>query len=584
MASTDAIIRLWNLCVASDASDHSDGGEQVNEGCPISVDVLRGVLQTEISKRLDDLRCASVDDILRKYFGTQEGYVGFLEYWKGMEAILEDCGVQQPHYEEHFIRDCILEHTPSPEGEYEVKDIRFFLEQATQLPNRRAPEHWKKFVEELPNDDVLVTSEEVGTAMLVWLQSLEKELRGEGAMADDGDHRSLPRSQAPDPWPGDSPSGEGSSSWVDLGPQGQPRRSWTREQATAGQIGSLLPSQQRRPPPSQEMRCIVAGLALLRVQVHSRLSTGLTRWAGYAISTVNGMAPTPVWNDPDVLAPMPPEEDFFDFHILEELYKGQAKTAAILEQRMTRSLQLHRFTCILLGFLEKGLRGIWGKWRRHTWETTVQLRSPQSASISQTGSTPRSNPLNNRAGTASASAGGYTAARGVSPRQSLQQPVGQRQLGPSQDRDRTPPPAQNSPHGRSSPHVRGRPASASSPLNWQQQLPQQMSGQQSQPLRHRSQTNPEVIASPSQQQAHTQSQSQSQTHSKYQAVKQLFSKTLADSEKDPEDDEDPHDQDVQDQSAAGPRSSTGASANKRASLRFRDKVASRLTGADPNQK
>lgn len=187
MDSTQAIIRFWRLCLPSTAGPQS-GGDGAN-----TVEVLRVVLERELARHLNDLG-GSVDDILWYHMQPDGGgVVGFLQFWRGMEQILEACGARRrrlPTAKQHavdgfqFLRNCILDMEQDEGGNvkdfarsvFTVGELRYFIDRTVNIAGNAGPDgraYWQAKADELPQDDGLcVTGEEVASALLAWLEEL----------------------------------------------------------------------------------------------------------------------------------------------------------------------------------------------------------------------------------------------------------------------------------------------------------------------------------------------------------------------------------------------------------------------------
>mmetsp|Transcript_26362 Transcript_26362/g.48144 ORF Transcript_26362/g.48144 Transcript_26362/m.48144 type:complete len:584 (+) Transcript_26362:82-1833(+) len=180
MDLTSAIIRLWRLCVPAGAGPEAGGDGAVH------VEVFRDVLERELMDKVEALSCSSVDDILERYLQPdQSGIVGFLEFWRGMEQILQACEVPGIHSAGakrqvldafRFLRTCILkmapEDTTDDRSEFTVSELRFFIIRAQSVGGAEGQRFWDFPLSRLPEDDERVTGEEVASAVLTWLEML----------------------------------------------------------------------------------------------------------------------------------------------------------------------------------------------------------------------------------------------------------------------------------------------------------------------------------------------------------------------------------------------------------------------------
>ncbi|CAE8736258.1 unnamed protein product [Polarella glacialis] len=180
MDSTRAIIRLWRLCVPSGL------GPQVGGDGAIPVEVLKEVLERELESHVLALGGRSVDEILWSYMQPDSaGVVGFLQFWRGMEEILQARGALRSHLssaQEHaidgfrFLRTCVLEMVSKEKSQgrsvFSVSEIRYFIECATSRSGPEGETFWQQQAAQLPEDNVCVTGEEVASALLAWLEQL----------------------------------------------------------------------------------------------------------------------------------------------------------------------------------------------------------------------------------------------------------------------------------------------------------------------------------------------------------------------------------------------------------------------------
>ncbi|CAE7203307.1 Ube3c [Symbiodinium sp. CCMP2592] len=182
--STRAIIALWRLCVPAGL------GPQVGGDGAIPVDVLKVVLERELQGHLGDFGHSSVDEILQTYMQPDsEGVVGFLQFWKGMEEILRARGALRSTLSRaqeeaiigfRFLRTCLLDmaarQVSQGRSSFSVKELRYFIGRTTALTGAEGEAFWRKQARQLPEDpEMLVTGEEVASAMLTWLEQLVDE-------------------------------------------------------------------------------------------------------------------------------------------------------------------------------------------------------------------------------------------------------------------------------------------------------------------------------------------------------------------------------------------------------------------------
>lgn len=200
MNSAVSLLRLWNMCVRS----QGDGVDNV-----VQWGTLRITLEG-IGCRARNLSCNSVDDILRRHFGTSginRDHVTFTQYWYGMEEILQACGAFHnggvDTDTEHKVcslrsfRDAVLGDLQAAEirreshsalladGEEEefddaggallVIDLRRHFERLRWGARPAVAAYWEERLQGLPGDEESVTGDEIASALLAWLEELLKE-------------------------------------------------------------------------------------------------------------------------------------------------------------------------------------------------------------------------------------------------------------------------------------------------------------------------------------------------------------------------------------------------------------------------
>jgi hypothetical protein len=159
--------------------------------------ILRKALEG-LGCRVQVLECNTVDEIMQKHFCSRAGRcepVSFTRYWRGMEAILHACGVFHGPLEPgielkvqslRLFRDAVLDELGSgsraPEAEsYPMAELRALYERLAHLATAQ-PEvlsYWQEKLRVLPqDDDEEVTSDEIATALLAWLEELLKDCLG----------------------------------------------------------------------------------------------------------------------------------------------------------------------------------------------------------------------------------------------------------------------------------------------------------------------------------------------------------------------------------------------------------------------
>jgi len=185
---TASVLQLWEMCIRSQGDgDHST----------IKWRTLRQALTDGLGVHMHQLRCNSVDDMLWRYFGSTSGNdsnegagVDFLRYWRGMEAILRDCGVPSactdPRREQQVtslraFRDEVLDDLePEPPGSnsYPLRRLRQICERLVRRPGGTAAvaqsdvmAYLAQRLARLPSDKAApsVTREEIGSSLFCWL-------------------------------------------------------------------------------------------------------------------------------------------------------------------------------------------------------------------------------------------------------------------------------------------------------------------------------------------------------------------------------------------------------------------------------
>mmetsp|Transcript_92751 Transcript_92751/g.258350 ORF Transcript_92751/g.258350 Transcript_92751/m.258350 type:complete len:365 (-) Transcript_92751:8-1102(-) len=180
MDSTRAIIRLWRLCVPVGM------GPLVGGDGALAVEVLKQVLERELSGNLSALGCSTVDDILWTYMQPDTaGVVGFLQFWRGMEDILQACGAHRSSLSSsqlhamngfRFLRKRVLETASKDVSQgrtvFSVRELRYLIADTMREAGPEGESFWRRRAAQLPDDTVYVTGEELASALLEWLQQL----------------------------------------------------------------------------------------------------------------------------------------------------------------------------------------------------------------------------------------------------------------------------------------------------------------------------------------------------------------------------------------------------------------------------
>lgn len=192
MDSTRAIIALWRLCVPAGLGPQV-GGDSRDGAIP--VDVLKVVLERELEGHLRDFGQNSADEILQTTMQPDaDGVVGFLQFWKGMEEILRARGTMRtyaltPAQKEaitgfRFLRTCLLDmekrQISQDRSSFSVGELRYFMDRTIEMTGTEGQDFWRQRAKQLPEDpEMLVTGEEVASALLTWLEDLVGEGPGE---------------------------------------------------------------------------------------------------------------------------------------------------------------------------------------------------------------------------------------------------------------------------------------------------------------------------------------------------------------------------------------------------------------------
>eukprot|EP00930_Biecheleria_cincta_P051252 TRINITY_DN36409_c0_g1_i1.p1 TRINITY_DN36409_c0_g1~~TRINITY_DN36409_c0_g1_i1.p1 ORF type:complete len:512 (-),score=94.70 TRINITY_DN36409_c0_g1_i1:31-1542(-) len=185
MDSTRAIIRLWHLCIPSDC-----GPQEGGDGA-IPLQTLKAVLERELEGHLGAFGGKSVDEILTTYMHPDsDGVVGFLQFWRGMEQILQARGSMQSHLTTaqqqaidgfRFLRTCVLDmgsqQVSQGRSAFSVRELRWFIHRTMSFTGPEGEPFWRRQAAQLPADNVWVTGEEVDSALLAWLEELVDEDR-----------------------------------------------------------------------------------------------------------------------------------------------------------------------------------------------------------------------------------------------------------------------------------------------------------------------------------------------------------------------------------------------------------------------
>ncbi|CAE7622519.1 unnamed protein product [Symbiodinium pilosum] len=174
--STDALVRLWRMCVTSQGNCPEQG---------LQWDRLRQVMEGLPMARCEALRANSVDDILTYHFGDTLNYVNFTLFWRGMEALLQTAGVfNNGGFDESTLeviaslrqfRDEVLELLNGRDDECSVRELRnLYCERLRGggLWDHAVIPYWEEKLQQLPKDDEMVSADEISAAMLQWLEDL----------------------------------------------------------------------------------------------------------------------------------------------------------------------------------------------------------------------------------------------------------------------------------------------------------------------------------------------------------------------------------------------------------------------------
>jgi len=198
MDSTRAIIALWRLCVPAGLGTQV-GGDSRDGAIP--VDVLKVVLKQELEGHSGDFAQNSADEILQSTMQPDaDGVVGFLQFWKGMEEILRARGTLRTHDLTpaqmeaisgfRFLRTCLLDmekrQISQDRSSFSVGELRYFMDRTIENTGAEGQDFWRQRAKQLPGDsEMLVTGEEVASALLTWLEDLVGEGPGEDEEEED---------------------------------------------------------------------------------------------------------------------------------------------------------------------------------------------------------------------------------------------------------------------------------------------------------------------------------------------------------------------------------------------------------------
>eukprot|EP00929_Paragymnodinium_shiwhaense_P023336 TRINITY_DN14632_c0_g1_i2.p1 TRINITY_DN14632_c0_g1~~TRINITY_DN14632_c0_g1_i2.p1 ORF type:complete len:588 (+),score=114.46 TRINITY_DN14632_c0_g1_i2:138-1901(+) len=180
MDSTRCIIRLWRLCLPDCV------GQQVGGDGALPMNVIKAMLKTELQDKIAFLGGGTVDDIIIRYMlPDPSGIIGFLQFWRGMEEILQLCGAHRSRLSTQqakaidgfrFLRSCVLEMAPANTSQgrsvFRVSELRYFIERTMHVAGPEGATYWQSQAELLPEDEISVTGEEVASAFLAWLEDL----------------------------------------------------------------------------------------------------------------------------------------------------------------------------------------------------------------------------------------------------------------------------------------------------------------------------------------------------------------------------------------------------------------------------
>jgi len=187
--STVSLLQLWHLCITEDRCRTSRESRDRSRDV-IHWDILRQAL-IGLGNRVQMLECNSVDDILNQHFRGRRlsserdfDHVNFTQYWIGMEAILQACGVfnrgggvniitEERVASLRSFRDAVLDRDCT------VLQLRSLCEQLAHASEHIA-DFWQEKLALLNNgEDSEVTSDEIAVALRTWLVELLEDFLGD---------------------------------------------------------------------------------------------------------------------------------------------------------------------------------------------------------------------------------------------------------------------------------------------------------------------------------------------------------------------------------------------------------------------
>eukprot|EP00933_Yihiella_yeosuensis_P063613 TRINITY_DN6680_c1_g1_i1.p1 TRINITY_DN6680_c1_g1~~TRINITY_DN6680_c1_g1_i1.p1 ORF type:complete len:535 (+),score=92.26 TRINITY_DN6680_c1_g1_i1:89-1693(+) len=215
--STVSLLKFWRICIVSQAEGDEDWiqDEDEDEGADCNVlrtETLRNVLRG--SALPEALRSISVDEMLHRSFRRQGGqlleYLNFTLFWRGMEALLWNCGAftggglgisaQQTVESLRQFRNLVLDELCAEEGDLgggaldgsvgyvkvrHLSDLYQSLRRKAQSGGSTiVASFWEARLEELPSDEMTVSGDEIAQALLSWLEELLEVSPEEGLESD----------------------------------------------------------------------------------------------------------------------------------------------------------------------------------------------------------------------------------------------------------------------------------------------------------------------------------------------------------------------------------------------------------------
>lgn len=160
--------------------------------------LLRHALLRLPVEQCELLKQSSVDELLLRHFtngGKAEvDQINFMKYWCGMEEILNSCNVRTVDGADPIVqskveslrqfRDLVIKELPGTECS--IQELRALCSRLQQASLSGAPavaSYWDSKLQDLPEDEETVSSDEIASALQTWLEELLEEEDGEDVSA-----------------------------------------------------------------------------------------------------------------------------------------------------------------------------------------------------------------------------------------------------------------------------------------------------------------------------------------------------------------------------------------------------------------